>query len=41
MKKDQEMPKENTPVDNAGLTMSGHILIKDKETGEVLVNKRA
>lgn len=40
MEKDQEMPKSNEPLDNMGLNMSGHILIRDKDTGEVLVNKR-
>lgn len=36
--KDSSMNKET--VDNAGLNMSGHILIRDKETGEEIINKR-
>ena len=31
---------EHKPDDQIGLNMSGHILIKDKETGEEIVNKR-
>jgi hypothetical protein len=35
------MKKENhTPDDTVGLAMSGHILVRDKETGEELINKR-
>ena len=36
----KDMNKEDQMIDNAGLNMSGHILIKDKESGEELVNKR-
>jgi len=32
--------KDLQPNENAGLNMNGHILIRDKETGEELVNKR-
>ena len=39
MKIDQDN-KINKPDDPVGLNVSGHILIKDKETGEELVNKR-
>lgn len=38
--KKENMKKDDKIVDNAGLNMSGHILIKDKESGEELVNKR-
>lgn len=31
---------ENEPNETAGISMSGHILIRDKESGEELVNKR-
>tara|TARA_B100000459_G_C8598686_1_gene211097 strand:+ start:11842 stop:12486 length:645 start_codon:yes stop_codon:yes gene_type:complete len=31
---------ESQALDNVGLNVSGHILIKDKDTGEVLVDKR-
>ena len=34
-------PKNTSPVDKAGLNMSGHILIRDKDTKEELINKRA
>ena len=38
---DKDMKKENhTPDDTVGLAMSGHILVRDKETGEELINKR-
>ena len=36
----KDMEKEDSIVDNAGLNMSGHILIRDKESGEEIVNKR-
>ena len=41
----QEVDNKNTTLesqttDNVGLNVSGHILIKDKDTGEVLVDKR-
>lgn len=32
--------KDLQPNENAGVHMNGHILIRDKETGEELVNKR-
>ena len=32
--------KDLQPNEHAGLNMNGHILIRDKETGEELVNKR-
>ena len=32
--------KDIQPNENAGVHMDGHILIRDKETGEELVNKR-
>ena len=39
---DSTEPKtlEREPDENAGISMSGHILIRDKDTGEELVNKR-
>ena len=37
--KDMKQDNENV-VDEAGLNVSGHILIRDKESGEELVNKR-
>lgn len=30
----------NHTIDNAGINVSGHILIRDKDTGEELINKR-
>ena len=38
---DKKTMSNDKPDDNLGLNMSGHILIRDKETGEVLANKRA
>ena len=42
MNKQQPQQKEKAmkPDDSAGINMSGHVLIKDKQTGEVLLNKR-
>jgi putative hemolysin len=39
---DAEVPdsKEHEPDDHVGINVSGHILIRDKDTGEELVNKR-
>ena len=37
---ESKMTEEDQMVDNAGLNMSGHILIRDVETGEELINKR-
>ena len=37
---DKSEKEESKVDDNAGIKMSGHILIKDKDTGEELVNKR-
>lgn len=36
----ENMDKDEPMVDNAGLNMSGHILIRDKDSGEEIVNKR-
>ena len=36
----QEQATSSKPDDVAGISLSGHILIRDKETGEELVNKR-
>jgi hypothetical protein len=40
----ENMQEQNTqtskPDDVAGISLSGHILIRDKETGEELINKR-
>lgn len=33
-------PKPTKPDDVAGINVSGHIVIRDKQTGEVLINKR-
>lgn len=40
---DDNAMKESSsqPDDNMGLNISGHILIRDKETGEELVKKRS
>jgi len=38
MEADREL--NSKPNDHAGLSMSGHILIRDKDTGEELINKR-
>jgi len=41
-KQDDKMEDKNRkPDDNMGLNVSGHILIRDKETGQELVNKRS
>ena len=41
MQEEKDMNKDNDEiVDEAGLNVSGHILIRDKESGEELVNKR-
>lgn len=37
----KDMEKQTKPDDNMGLNVSGHIVIRDKETGQELVNKRA
>ena len=39
--KPAEPVKESGYVDVAKIAVYGHILIKDKDTGEILVNKRA
>lgn len=36
----KQMEKDNKPDENMGINVSGHILIRDKETGKELVNKR-
>lgn len=35
-----EMKPAHNPDENMGINVSGHILIRDKESGQVLVNKR-
>ena len=43
MKQEGEEMKNEKPEavdEHAGIGMNGHILIRDKETGEELVNKR-
>lgn len=46
MKKDkepvpeQETKKETSYIDTARMDVNCHILIKDKDTGEILLNKR-
>jgi len=37
----KEPKKSPSATDNAGLNMGSHILIRDKDTKEELVNKRA
>lgn len=40
-KGEKNMPVKDThPDDVAGISVSGHIMIRDKETGEVLINRR-
>jgi hypothetical protein len=39
-KKPKEPKKENGFVDTARMDIQCHVLIKDKDTGKVLVNKR-
>lgn len=42
VQEEKKEPKKTDPsIDNAGLNMSGHVLIRDKDTKEELVNKRA
>lgn len=36
----KQMKSSNKPDDNMGINVSGHILIRDKDTGQELVNKR-
>ena len=38
--KPADIPKESGYVDTARLDVQCHLLIKDKDTGETLVNKR-
>ena len=41
MQKDQKQKKQDPkPTDNAGVSMTGHVLIRDKETKETVLNKR-
>ena len=40
LNKTNQEKAENPVDDTMGLKMSGHILIRDKESGEELVNKR-
>jgi len=40
VKVEKHMDNQDQVVDNAGLNMSGHIVIRDKETKEEIVNKR-
>ena len=35
-----EKQKPSTPDDDVRIIVKGHVLIRDKGTGEVLVNKR-
>jgi putative hemolysin len=39
MTMDKQKPKDK-PDDKAGLSVSGHLVIRDKETGQELVKKR-
>lgn len=38
--KKSDMNEDKGTIDNAGLNMNGHIIIRDKETGEEIINKR-
>jgi len=40
LKENEKKPETTRPDDNMGLNVSGHILIRDKDTGQELVNKR-
>jgi hypothetical protein len=40
MKPQSEKPKTSKPDDTASIDVSGHLVIRDKETGEELVKKR-
>lgn len=37
---DKQTPKKEKPDDTAGINISGHLVIRDKETGQELVKKR-
>ncbi len=36
----EKKQKPSSPDDDVRIIVKGHVLIRDKETGEVLVNKR-
>jgi hypothetical protein len=38
--KKQDMNEKTGEIDNASLSMNGHIIIRDKDTGEEFINKR-
>jgi len=41
MKETEQQPKKDSkPNEQMGLSVSGHLLIRDKETGQELVKKR-
>lgn len=40
LKETEKKPETSKPDDNMGMNVSGHILIRDKDTGQELVNKR-
>lgn len=40
LKETEKKPETAKPDDNMGMNVSGHILIRDKDTGQELVNKR-
>lgn len=40
LKETEKKPETTKPDDNMGMNVSGHILIRDKDTGQELVNKR-
>tara|TARA_R110001592_G_scaffold7953_6_gene43866 strand:+ start:142 stop:825 length:684 start_codon:yes stop_codon:yes gene_type:complete len=40
LKENEKKPVTSKPDDNMGLNVSGHILIRDKDTGQEIVNKR-
>lgn len=40
-KQDKDKMPNSKPDENMGLNVTGHILIRDKNTGEVITDKRA
>ncbi len=39
-KQQDQKPKKEKPDDRAGLNIGGHLVIRDKNTGQELVRKR-
>ena len=38
--KDSKENKNNVPNDTSNVEVSAHLIIKDKDTGKIIVNKR-